>query len=233
VSEKVIKLLALQSPQIIINELAAEFERRTGYRIMQLMRLDDMPVHVKRRTDAGEVFDAAFVVPALMDQLEKEGKVVGATRTGFLRVPIGVAVRAGAAKPDIGSVEAFKRTMLDARSIAYLKAGISGPYLDGLFERLGIAAEMRARAKRTETDTVGELVAQGDAEIGVTAIATLIATRGLDIVGPLPREIQSYVVFAGAVGANAVVPDIARDLIKFVTGPAAVPVIRAKGMEPW
>jgi molybdate transport system substrate-binding protein len=228
-----IKVLALQSPQIIINELAAEFEQRTGYRITQLLRHTDMPPHAKQRTDAGEVFDAAFVIPALLDQLATEGKIVDDTRRSFLRVPIGVAVRAGASRPDISSVEAFKRALLDARSIAYLRAGTSGLYLDGLFERFGIAAELQSKARRPETDTVGDLVAQGEAEIGVTAIATLIATRGVDVVGPLPPEIQSYVDFAGAVSTNAVVPDVARELIELVTGPTAIPVIRSKGMEPW
>ena len=228
-----IKVLALQSPQIIINELAADFEQRTGYKIVQLLRLTDMPIHIKQKTDAAEVFDAAFVVPAVLDQLEKADKIIGNSRTNFLRVPIGVAVRTGNTKPDISSVEAFKRTLLEVKSIAYLRAGTSGPYLQGLFERFGIAEEMQSKAKRTETDTVGELVAEGDAEIGVTAIATLIATPGVDIVGPLPSEIQSYVFFAGAISTNAGVPDVARDLIKFLTGPTAIPVIRSKGMEPW
>jgi molybdate transport system substrate-binding protein len=231
--KKEIKVLALQSPQIIINELAAEFERRTGFGVRQLLRPAEMPVHARQKIDAGEPFDAAFVVPAVLDRLASEGKILGDTRTNFLRVPIGVAVRAGAARPGIGSVAAFKRTLLEAKSIAYLRAGTSGPYLQGLFERLGIAAEMQAKALRTETDTVGELVAEGQAEIGVTAIATLIATPGLAIVGPLPAEIQSYVDFAAAVSSAAVVPDAARDLIRFVTGPAAIPVIRSKGMEPW
>ncbi len=228
-----IKVLALKSPQIIINELAADFEQRSGYKITQLLRFADMPIHLKQKTDAGEVFDAAFVAPFVLDQLEKEGKIIANSRTNFLRVPIGVAVRTGSAKPDISSVEAFKRTLLQAKSIAYLTAGISGPYLQGLFERFGIAKEMQSKAKRTETDTVGELVAAGEAEIGVTAIATLIATPGVDIVGPLPPEIQSYVFFAGAVSTNAVVPDVASDLIKFLTGPMAIPVIRSKGMEAW
>jgi molybdate transport system substrate-binding protein len=228
-----IRVFALQSPQIIINELAAEFEHRTGYRVAQLLGPADLPVHVKPRIDAGEAFDAAFLETALLDQVAREGKVLGDTRANFLRVPIGVAVRAGAPKADISSVEAFKRTLLDAESIAYLRAGISGPYLDGLFERWGIAAELRLKAQRPDTDTVGELVAQGEAEVGVTAIATLIATRGVDIVGPLPSEIQSYVCFAGAVSANATVPDAAEELIRFVTGPGAIPTIRAKGMEPW
>lgn len=228
-----IRVLALQSPQIVINALAANFERRSGHKIEQLLRPDDMPVHIKQKIDSGIAFDAAFVVPGVMDQLLREGRVSADTRTKFLRVPIGVAVRAGAANPDIQSAEAFKRAMLSAKSIAYLKAGTSGPYLDGLFERFGITQEIRAKAKRTETDTVGELVAAGEAEIGVTAIATLMATPGLHIVGPLPREIQSYVDFEGAVSTSTSIPTIAKELIEFVTGPAAIAVIKAKGMQPW
>jgi molybdate transport system substrate-binding protein len=137
-SEKKIKVLALQSPQIIINALAADFERRrTGFGITQLLRPGDMPLHIKQRLDAGATFDAAFVVPAVLDQLVNDGKVVKDTRTRFSRVPIGVAVRAGAPKPDIGSVEAFKQMLLGARSIAYLKADTSGPYLERLFESFG------------------------------------------------------------------------------------------------
>jgi molybdate transport system substrate-binding protein len=192
-----------------------------------------MPVHIRQKIDSGIAFDAAFVVPAVMDQLMREGRVTTDSRTKFLRVPIGVAVRAGAAKPDLGSVEAFKRAVMSVKSIAYLKAGTSGPYLDGLFERLGITEEIRAKAKRTETDTVGELVAAGEAEIGVTAIATLMATAGLDIIGPLPLEIQSYVDFEGAVSTSTSVPTIAKELIEFVTGPTAIPVIKSRGMEPW
>ena len=232
-SEKKIKVMALQSPQIVINALATDFKCRTGFGITQLLRPGDMPVHIKQKLDAGATFDAAFVVPAVLDQLVRDGKVVKNTRARFLRVPIGVAVRAGAPKPEIGSVEAFKRTLLSAQSIAYLKAGISGPYLDHLFESFGIAEQLLLKSKRTETDTVGELVAQGEAEIGVTAIATLIATPGIEIAGPLPPEIQSYVDFEGAVSTNAVAMDIAKDLIRFVTGPGGADTIRSKGMEPW
>ncbi len=136
-------------------------------------------------------------------------------------------------KPDISTVETFERAMLEAKSIAYLKAGTSGPYLERLFETFGIAAELRSKAKRTETDTVGELIAEGEAEVGVTAIATLIATPGIEIVGQIPQEIQSYVSFQAAVSTNAVSPEIANELIRFVTGPTALPIIRSKGMEPW
>ena len=228
-----IKVLALQSPQIIINSLAEDFERRSGYRIKQLLHPADLPLHIRQKINAGVSFDAAFVAPFVMDELLREDRVISDSRTKFLRVPIGVAVRAGAVRPDIGSVDAFKNAMMNAKSIAYLKAGMSGPYLDGLFERFGISDEIRTKARRTETDTVGELVAAGEVEIGVTAIATLMATSGLDIVGPIPPEIQSYVDFEAAVSATASVPSIAKELIEFVTGPTAIPVIRSKGMEPW
>jgi len=210
VSDKKVKVLALQSPQIVINALAMEFERRTGYRISHLLHPGDMPLHIKQKLDGGESFDAAFVLPAVLDQLATAGKIVPNTRTNFLRVPIGVAVRSGSPKPDISSVESFKRALLGAKSIAYLKAGISGPYLERLFETFGIAEELQSKTKRTETDTVGELVAQGEVEMGVTAIATLIATPGVEILGPIPKEIQSYVSFQGAVSTSAVVPEIAR-----------------------
>jgi molybdate transport system substrate-binding protein len=228
-----IKVLALQSPQIIINSLAEDFERRSGYRIKQLLHPADLPLHIRQKINAGVSFDAAFVAPFVMDELLREDRVISDSRTKFLRVPIGVAVRAGAVRPDIGSVDAFKNAMMNAKSIAYLKAGMSGPYLDGLFERFGISDEIRTKARRTETDTVGELVAAGEVEIGVTAIATLMATTGLDIVGPIPPEIQSYVDFEAAVSTTASVPSIAKELIEFVTGPTAIPVIRSKGMEPW
>ena len=231
-----IRVFALQSPQIIIRELAAAFEQRTGYRITQLLSHTDLPRQAMPRIDAGEPFDAAFLGVPQIDQLVREGKILSDTRANFLRVPIGVAVRAGAPRPDIRSVEAFKRTVLEARSLAYLKAsspGASGTYLDGLFERFEIASELQAKSRRPDTDTVGDLVAAGDAELGVTAIATLMATRGVDVVGPIPPEIQSYVSFVGGVSADAAVPDIARALISFVTGPEAIPIIRAKGMEPW
>jgi molybdate transport system substrate-binding protein len=150
-----------------------------------------------------------------------------------LRIGIGVAVRAGASKPDISSVEAFKRALLNAKSIAYLAGGTSGPYLATLVERLGIAAELLPKTKQPDTDIVGDLVARGEAELGVTAISTLMATPGVEVVGPLPPEIQSYVLFEAGISANAIAPDAGRDLIKFLTGPAAVRVMKLKGMEPW
>jgi molybdate transport system substrate-binding protein len=130
-------------------------------------------------------------------------------------------------------VDAFKRTVLKAKSVAYLKAGISGPHLQHLFERFGIAGELQAKSIRPETDTVGELVAQGQAEIGITAISTLMATRDVDVVGPIPRELQAYVSFQSAVSKNAHQSSVARKLLEFIAEPSVAAVIRRKGMEPW
>jgi molybdate transport system substrate-binding protein len=228
-----LRVLALQSPQIVLNEVAPEFQRRTGHKIVEIASPSEMPVHIRRRIEAGELFDAAFLVPDMIGQLAKERHIDSATRTRFLRVPIGIAVKANAPRPDISSVDAFKRAVQRARSIAYLKAGISGPHLQSLFEGFGIAGQLQAKSIRPETDTVGELVARGEAEMGITAISTLIATRGIDVVGPIPRELQAYVSFESAVGTNARQPTIARKLLEFLAEPNTVAVIRQKGMEPW
>jgi molybdate transport system substrate-binding protein len=179
-----IRVLALQSPQIVMAEVGAEFERKTGHTLTQLLRRTDMPPEANRRIDSGEAFDVAFVLPPMMDLLITQGKIVADTRTHFLRIGIGVAVRAGAVKPDISSVDAIKRALLNAKTIAYLQGGASGPYLAALIERLGISRELQPKTLRPEMDIVGDLVAQGEADIDLTAISTLLATPGVEVVGP-------------------------------------------------
>lgn len=228
-----LRVLALQSPQLIIAELAPAFARDTGFAIKQLLDPAELPAHAQQRIDRGEAFDVAFLEDRQLGRLASARKLVGETRRNFLRVPIGAAVKSGAARPNIATVDAFRQAVLEAKSIAYLNGGRSGPYLHDLFARWGIGAAIAAKTRRPETDTVGELVAAGQAELGITAIATLLATRGVDVIGRIPAEIQSYVCFAGAVGAKAREAEGAKALLDFVTGPAALPVIRAKGMEAW
>jgi molybdate transport system substrate-binding protein len=142
-----------------------------------------------------------------------------------------VEVRAGAPKPDISTVEAFRRALLDAKSIAYLRVG-SGVYVDGLVERLGIADAIRPKVTRPETDIVSEMVARGEVELGIVVLTQIVTTPGVELVGPLPPEVQTYLTFTAGVGAASRVPDAARELIAFLTGPTAAPVIRKQGMEP-
>jgi molybdate transport system substrate-binding protein len=129
-------------------------------------------------------------------------------------------------------VQTFKKALLDARSIAYLKEGQSGVYLSGLIERLGIADAIRSKVTRPDTDIVSELVANGEVELGMVVITQILTTPGVELVGPLPPEIQSYITFTAGVSTRSGVPGAAKDLIRFLTGPSAIQVMRSQGMEP-
>ena len=140
-------------------------------------------------------------------------------------------MRAGAPKPDISSVQAFKRALLDAKSIVYLKVG-SGVNVARTLERLGIAEAVKPKETRPESDIVSEMVAKGEVELGLIVITQIVTTAGVELVGPFPPEVQSYTVFAAGISADSKEPAAARELIKFLTGPIAAAVIRAQGMEP-
>lgn len=210
----------------VLEEVGPQFERASGHR---LNVYSGLPTDFEKRLKAGDPLD--LLISSLVDQWVKEGKLVAATRTDIARSGIGVEVRAGTRKPDISSVEAFKRALLDAKSIAYLRVG-SGIYVHGLLERLGIAEAVKSKVTRPESDIVSELVAKGEVELGMVTMTQILTTPGVDLVGPLPAEIQSYVAFAAGVSVNSKAPDAAKQLIKFLTGPAAIPVIKAQGMEP-
>jgi molybdate transport system substrate-binding protein len=227
-----LRLIGVQSIKIIMNEVGPVFEKQIG---MKIDLSADLVVAAKARIDAGENFDVAILTPLAIDQLIREGKIAADTRADILRVGIGVAVRAGAPRPDISSVEAFKQALLTAKSLAWLNGsaqGGSGAYLRDLVQRLGIAEAVRAKTKLLDTDTVGPLIARGEAELGITAIATLLATPGVDVIGEIPAEIQFYVAFTGGVSPHAKWPKEARELIRFLKGPTVLPVMKAHGMIP-
>jgi molybdate transport system substrate-binding protein len=212
----------------VLAEVGPQFERASGHR---LHVYSGLPVDFEQRVKAGNPLDVLISGSSPIDRWVKEGKLVAATRTDIARSGIGVEVRAGARKPDVSSVEAFKRTLLDAKSIAYLRVG-SGIYVHGLLERLGIAEAVTLKVTRPESDIVSELVAKGEVELGIVVITQILTTPGVELVGPLPPQIQSYVAFAAGVSVNSKAPDAAIQLIKFLTVPAAAPVIKAQGMEP-
>jgi molybdate transport system substrate-binding protein len=222
-----IKVWTARAIATVLAEIGPQFERTTGH---HLDVWSDLPAAFARRARAGEPFDVLISGPPV-DEWIKDGKIIAETRTNIARSGIGVAVREGARKPDISSVEAFKRALLEAKSIAYLRVG-SGIYLAGLLERLGIAEAVKSKVIRPESDIVSELVAKGEVELGMVVITQILTTPGVDLVGPLQPEIQSYVTFAGGVTTNSKAPDAAKQLLKFLTGPTALPVIRAQGMEP-
>jgi molybdate transport system substrate-binding protein len=211
----------------VLAQVGPDFERTSGFR---LRLVSDLPPAFARRAAAGEPFDLLISGSATVDEWIRAGRVVAATRADLARSGIGVAVRAGAPKPDVGSVDAFRRALLGAESIAYLRVG-SGLYLDGLLERLGLTDAVRTKARRPEGDSVAVLVARGEVELGLVVLTQILTTSGVELAGPLPPELQSYVTFTAAVSSGTGVPEVAERLIEFLQGPAATRVILAQGME--
>ena len=224
-----INLWTARALATVLAEVGPQFERTTGHRVTITVGL---PPEFVKRAQRGESFDVMITGAPELDALIKASVIAGATRTDIARSGIGVEVRAGAPKPDISSVEAFKRTLLEAKSIAYLKDVGSGVYVAGLLERLGVADAVRSKVTRPDSDIVSELVARGEVEIGLVVITQILTTRGVELVGPLPPEIQSYVLFTAGINVNSKAPEAARELIAFLTGPITAAVIKAQGMEP-
>jgi molybdate transport system substrate-binding protein len=211
----------------VLAEIGPEFERDTGHK---LVVSSDLPNAFTRRANQGESFDILITSSSVLDDWIKEGRIKAQTRMNIARSGIGVAVRAGARKPDISSVEAFKRSLLDAKSIAFLKVG-SGIRVAALLQQLGIADAVQAKVTRPETDIVSELVARGEIELGIVVITQIMTTPGVQLVGPLPSELQSYIPFSGGIGAKTKVSGAAKQLLDFLRTPRAVEVIKAQGME--
>jgi molybdate transport system substrate-binding protein len=220
-----VKVLTARAIATVLSEIGPEFERTTGHKLNVISGFG--PVLV-RQIRAGESFDVVVSAPPVIDGLIKDAKVIADSRTSLVRSGIGVEVRAGAPKPDIGSVGAFKRALLNAKSIGYLKVG----GVPQLVDRLGIADAIRSKVTTPDSDIISELVAKGELELGVMVITQILTTSGVELVGPLPPEIQFYTTFTAGVSANSKAPDAARDLIIFLTGPIALPVVKSQGMEP-
>jgi molybdate transport system substrate-binding protein len=227
-----VKVLTSGAFRPVVLALAPEFERQTGDTVAVAT---DTAGGVLRRVEAGEGFDLVVLTPAGLAELAAKGKVAAGTATDLARVGIGVAVKTGAPRPDIGSVDAFRRALLDAPSIAYIDpaaGGSSGIYIAQLLQRLGIADAIRAKAVLVQGGLVAERVASGEAAIGLQQISELLAVPGVVLVGPLPSEIQSYTIYAGGIGAAAQQPEVARMLLALLTGDGARRVLAEKGMEP-
>jgi molybdate transport system substrate-binding protein len=183
----------------VLGEIGPQFEQRTGYKLVLTVEVASA---LGRRVDAGEPFDVFAGTPPQVAAFIKDGKLIADTRVGLVRSGIGVEVRAGSPKPDISSVEALKRALLDAKSIGYLKQGASGVYVASMIDRLGIADAVKSKVTRPDADIVSELVAKGEIELGMVATTQILTSPGVELVGPLPAELQSYVTFAGAVGRH-------------------------------
>jgi molybdate transport system substrate-binding protein len=215
----------------VVDALVPAFEKETGHRVS----VDNATAGaLAKRIAGGEAFDVAIITPKVLADLTGHGKIAAGSRTDLAKVGMGVAVKAGAPLPDIATVEAFKRTLLAARSVAYIDpkaGGSSGIYFDGLLVRLGIADQVRPKAKLKQGGYVADLVASGEAEIAVHQISEIVSVKGVVLVGPLPAEVQNYTTYSAALGAAARDTAAAKALIAHLAGPAATPVLKARGMQ--
>ena len=221
-----ITLLCSNALKSVLEELGPQFEKASGH-MLKIEYGSTGPL--KAKIEKGQTFDVAIIGVEATDDLLKQGKLAAGSRTDIARSGMGVGVRMGAAKPDLGSTQAFKQALLKAQTIAYSDGGLSGTYLKGLFERLGIADELKSKVRHGRG---GEMVNQGKAEIGLTQISELISEPGVELAGPLPPEIQQYTVFPGGIAAAAPQAEAGKALLKFLKSPDAAKVLKAKGLEP-
>jgi molybdate transport system substrate-binding protein len=221
-----IRVLSTIGMRTVLEALVPAFERARGCAVT---RVYDSSVALMQRLAAGEVGDAAVFTAAAIDELIAQGKIVG--RTDLARSFVGIAVKAGAAKPDISTPEKFKTALLAAKSVAHSKTGASGLYFASLIERLGLADAMKPRLLVSD-GIVGKLAASGEAEIAVQQISELMQAGGVDIVGPLPDALQSVTVFSAGVFGASSQRALAEAFVADLASPAHAALIRQKGMEP-
>jgi molybdate transport system substrate-binding protein len=227
-----LKVLSSTALKAAMEELGPQFERASEYKLAITF---GPSAALKPQIEAGETFDLAMITPASIDDLIKQGRIEAGSRSNIGRTGIGVAIRAGAPKPDISTVAAFKRALLDAKSITYgdpARGGLSSVYFVSLLERLGIADQIKAKAKLGTPSEGVRPVATGEAELGIGQASEIPLVPGVELLGPFPAELQSYTNVTAGIGTHAKEANGAKALIKFLTSPVALPVYKAKAFEP-
>lgn len=227
-----VKVLTAGAFKQVVLALVPDFEKQTGNKVVVD---NDTAGGLKTRIESGEAFDVAIITPAIVDDLAGARKIAAGSRVNLATVGVGVVVKEGAPNPDVSTIEAFKSALLAAKSVAYIdpaSGGSSGIYIDKLLERLGIADQVRPKAKLKKGGHVAELIVSGEAELGLHQISEIVPVKGAALVGPLPKEIQNTTTYAAGLSASSQNKDAAQALIKMFSGPAAATVLKAKGMEP-
>ena len=226
-----IKVLTTGAFKPVVVALIPEFEKATGHKVV----LDNGTVgKLQKRVDGGETFDVLVLSPRGIEDYIKGGKIAAGSNARLAKVGVGVMVKDGAPKPDVISVEAFKQTLLKAKSVGYIdpaSGGSSGIYVAGLLDKLGIAEQVKPKAKLKQGGHVSDLVKSGEAEIGIHQISEIVSEKGVTLVGPLPAEIQNYTVYVVGLSTAAKEAEAAKAFIKVLTGPSAAGVLKSKGME--
>jgi len=224
-----IRVLSTLATREAYSELVPEFERASGQKVVTIWA---GTVDIIKRISAGEDYDLIIASKSTIDDFVRSGKVENDSQVDIARSGIGVAVRRGARRPDIGSADALKRALVAAKAVGY-STGPSGVYLAALFERMGIATEMKAKSRQVPPGaTVGPIIARGDVEIGFQQMSELLHVDGVDVIGPLPAEIQHITVITSGIPTAAKEPDAARALVRFLAAPGARDAIGRAGLEP-
>jgi molybdate transport system substrate-binding protein len=224
-----IKVFCTNGVKAVVEELLPQFERTTGNKVVISY---EPSTQIKKRIDAGEPFDLAMMTTALIDAEIKAGKLQFESRRFVARSGLGLSIRSGAKKPDVATVDAFKKTLLGAKSITYATQGASAAPFEALVAKLGIESQVKPKYNlRPTASQVGEAVASGAAEIGVAPVSEILPVKGVDLVGPFPKDVQSYVEITAAAGTSAKEKEAANKLIAFIVSPTNAALIKAKGME--
>lgn len=224
-----IKVIASNGMKEAYLQALPTFEQSTNFKVQTEWVGSES---IKKRLIANEPFDLVMTARSWIDELAAQGKILPNTVVDLAKSGIGVGVKAGAAKPDISTTEAFKRTLISANTISY-SSGASGVYLIGLIEKLGVAAEVKPKLKQTSPGSpVGAVLANGEADIGLQQISELLLFPGVDLVGPLPADIQLTSVFSAAIPSGSKERDGAKALIKFLASPVMIPAIKKMGIDP-
>ena len=221
-----VTLICSNALKSVLEELGPQFEKASG----QKLKIEyGSTGPLKAVIEKGQPFDVAILGVEATDDLIRSGKLAAGSRTDIARSSMGVANRKGAAKPYLGTTQAFKQALLKAQTIAYSDGGLTGIYIKGLIERLGIAEEMKSKIRFGRG---AEMVGEGKAELGLTQISEILSVEGAEFAGPLPSEIQQYTIFPAAIGAAATQAEAGKALLKFLKSPEAAKVLKAKGLEP-
>jgi molybdate transport system substrate-binding protein len=213
-----------------VEELIPQIEHSIGRKLTPQFNSSKA---LRDKVQSGEPFDAAILTSDIIDDLIKQGKIAAGSRTDIARTGMGVGVRAGAAKPDVSNPEALKRTLLGAKSITFNPSGASAPHVYDIFQRLGIAEDVKSKLiLDAEPGRPQMNVADGKGELVITLIPEIKFFKGVELAGPVPADLQSYISFAAGVATNTHNADAAKALIKFITSPAAAPTLKSKALEP-
>jgi molybdate transport system substrate-binding protein len=224
-----IKVLSTQATEEAYKELVPQFEKATGHKVVTVFT---GTLAANKQLAAGESYDLLIMSAPSIEEHIKDGKVVSGSKVDLAKSGVGVAVKAGAPKPDISTSDALKKTVLAAKSIGY-STGPSGNYIVSLFDKMGIADQVKGKLKQTPTGVfVGSIIASGEVELGFQQVSELSQFPGLDYVGPLPMDVQRFTTFSSGIINGAKEADAAKALVKFITAPAAATAYKKRGMEP-